>query len=371
MVHRAAAALAVASWAVVGAYSLGSLIQSLPAQDPEQDLLLPGTDHAVRAVFTGVFAIDEFLRGVIQHFYPIVAGPWPGLSLFAANFAGQIVPMVSIVVLEGLRVGNRNSILSFPAIWGIIYQALSGAVILPIFLALSLLRSPRGEKADDKSKAASFLPMDPVAVSTVPAALAIGFILPTLLMALPSPNIITLDQQQIFIALWQAFPLLTSAAHAVLTALARAPGGGAAADSSPMAAARSAYKRILAITGVTHLGSLAIALCPGIPAALFGVDMGRPTLREMFVPVSVFSPFTVSGLVEASHAIFQYDYIVISSAALLWVTFLSRNVTSTVVKLLARTVLVGPLGATLWAVWDRDEEAMAEAEAEAVGRKTQ
>lgn len=66
----------------------------------------------LRTHYTGVAGLDSFLTILVRFFYSCAAGERPGLSLFTVYFAAQVVPAHAILVLEGLRAGNKSTALS-------------------------------------------------------------------------------------------------------------------------------------------------------------------------------------------------------------------------------------------------------------------
>lgn len=77
--------------------------------DPQ---LLPGTKEPVRTVYTGVPAIDHQLTFLTLFFWEIVNGSHPSASLFSFYFATQVASGWGLLVIEGLRPGNRWSLVS-------------------------------------------------------------------------------------------------------------------------------------------------------------------------------------------------------------------------------------------------------------------
>lgn len=88
------------------------------------------------------------------------------------------------------------------AIWGILIQNVAFDVIIPIYLLIHLSTSPTVSSNDPND-----FHIDLPNLSTIPFSMAIGYILPTILAALPSPSVISFDHTQTFLAIWQFFPL--------------------------------------------------------------------------------------------------------------------------------------------------------------------
>lgn len=73
---------------------------------------LPGTNMPLRMVYTGIGAIDNQLTVLAIFFWQVICGGMPNGSLQAFHLAGQFGAAWTIVVLEGLRQGNRGRFVS-------------------------------------------------------------------------------------------------------------------------------------------------------------------------------------------------------------------------------------------------------------------
>lgn len=118
MWSRIGVTLLLAAVAVFGNYSILGLTQRngwaalfADAIEKDNDLLL-STGRNATIPSSGIGPLDFFLEQLIRFFQPCVTGERPTLSLFAAYFAGQVLPMHAAIVLEGLRAGNKKSIIS-------------------------------------------------------------------------------------------------------------------------------------------------------------------------------------------------------------------------------------------------------------------
>ncbi len=74
--------------------------------------LLPGTKEPVRTIYTGVPAIDYQLTVLALFFWENVDGSNPAGSLFCFHFATQVACGWGLLMVEGLRFGNRWKIVS-------------------------------------------------------------------------------------------------------------------------------------------------------------------------------------------------------------------------------------------------------------------
>lgn len=97
-----------------GYYSILGLIERNGWGDAIRAAMEEGTlpdGEPIRTHYTGVAGLDEFLAVLVRFFYSCTTGERPALSAFTVYFAGQIVPLYGVVVLEGLRPGNKGTIL--------------------------------------------------------------------------------------------------------------------------------------------------------------------------------------------------------------------------------------------------------------------
>ncbi|KAF7547154.1 hypothetical protein G7046_g9097 [Stylonectria norvegica] len=344
------------------------------------DATLPGTDAVARTAFTRVPALDYGLVQLVRFFYPCVSGERPALTLFAAWMAGQVLSMHTALGLEGLRKGNRGAVVSFTVIWGTLYQSIPVGIILPIYFIFYLWTSPLARPSTSR---ADLLSMDPVQLRALTGAMTLGYIVPTVLLCLPSPGWVSFDRKQALLAVWQFFPLWVCGAQYGLVGIVRAlglvPEGVRQTPGARLHYGRRVYRYILGITAVSHLATMSLILFPRFWSTLSTAsDPESLSFQDVFMPMSVLSPHQVQSIAEGSQTLLQYDMYCACSAAILWVSYLSyassgaswTSGMQTAAKSIARTLVVGPGGAVLWALWDGDREALREVAAKkAVSRR--
>ena len=71
--------------------------------------LVDPSNTGLRKHYTGIKGLDGFLTTLVIIFQPIFTGEMPELSLFSFHFAGQIASVVTIMAVQGLRLGTRKS----------------------------------------------------------------------------------------------------------------------------------------------------------------------------------------------------------------------------------------------------------------------
>ena len=77
----------------------------------EDNPTLPDTGEPLRTHYTGIAVLDALLTILVRFFYSCAVGERPALSVFTAYFAGQVLASHAVLVLEGLRTGNKGAAL--------------------------------------------------------------------------------------------------------------------------------------------------------------------------------------------------------------------------------------------------------------------
>lgn len=267
--------------------------------------------------------------------------------------------------------GSKLTIRCSSSFWGMLYQVIPQGIVLPIFCALYVFKSPFAThtaslKLLDKAR---FLSIDPVQAPAVTGAIVLGYIVPTVLISLPSPELISTKRRQSFLAIWQLFPIYVTIWQYVLAFFTRISYLGREQTSpnpvSRLEYTRGVYRNILMLTSVFHFIPIAYMFSPGVRSTFSGtVEVGSIDLKTVFVPMSAFSPRQIESVAEGCQIFLQYDMYCAFGAMLLWVIYLSYEdsgysvfpALKTAWKFLVRTLLVGPGGAILWFFWDRDEK---------------
>ena len=73
---------------------------------------LPQTEKPLRRFYTGTSPIDHQLSSLAIFFWPIADAHLPTLTLFWVNFSGELVMSWTLIMIEGMRKGNRGSLIS-------------------------------------------------------------------------------------------------------------------------------------------------------------------------------------------------------------------------------------------------------------------
>lgn len=227
---------------------------------------------------------------------------------------------------------------------------------MPLYLILHLLTS-----AHDDPTGLAVAAEDVVAL---PWAATMAFLVPMLLMALPSPSLLPPSVHYGWNAVWQVFPVLQTLYHYLLKEiLVRAPIG------RPHVKTDHLYRFVLTITVVSQSALLAVALLLSTTTTTALLFQGTVDLPRVLIPYWPWnSPVldeaiwrgTGTGLPALVQLFLQWDIYSGGLALLVWAVH-SYHVTgepsflwNVVPKVAFWTALGGPVGAATVLLWERD-----------------
>ena len=211
----------------------------------------------------------------------------------------------------------------------------------------------------------------PIKIALVPLSILTGFGLPSLLMSLPAPNLISFELKQTFTGIQQGWSIWIGLTQLTLTSIALTVDQRASILTEKDKKLKTVHYLKLAYTFAilssagSHLGALSVTgiayLFPGLFSAKYAEQL-QP--QRVFVPVVPFGGPQVKTLADGALPFLQWDIIVGVSAALLWALTLHSSVrqekaTSAqtlfgTIKVALSTALLGPCGSAAIAVWSRD-----------------
>lgn len=188
--------------------------------------------------------------------------------------------------------------------------------------------------------------------SLVPALVG-GFLLPTIAIYLPfdDPGF---NIKQALVALWQPTPFFVNALLLILPRIFSAGSTKSESDTSDRDATyvKKLYRICMVVTAIAHI----------IMLAHFGVLHSHVSFAHVFLPDS--TRFPDSGA-EILHFIFQWDYLIIFGASLLWacvaiydLSIIGRvklNVTWLISVIVVGSVVFGPAATIAFAFMWREE----------------
>jgi hypothetical protein len=245
-------------------------------------------------------------------------------------------------------------------------------VTVPWWLFLHILTSPVA-KPFPGSHASSVLFISKLDLTILPLAVILGYIVPSVLMALPSPSIVSPVEHQQYIALWQPFPVWCIAFHMSIRYVCNLMVGSkdtankgpqTALGTSYLNSAKNVYRFIIGLCLITHLPALVITLLPPSAfsnAAPFIQNLSKADFASVYLPYVPTLTHQVPSFAAGVHAFLQWDMYIGAGAMLLWGVLLHRNAATekTAVELLGKiglwTVLAGPSAALVVVLWERDE----------------
>jgi hypothetical protein len=280
---------------------------------------------------------------------------------------------------------------------GFILQNISFTITAPLWLLLHLLTSPVS-KPFPGTYANSVLLVSPWDLRILPLSVTLGFIVPTILMGLPSPDVVSWSAHQRYIALWQPFPVWTVIIHWTLRSVAqwiantftskdlnKAP---TPLGTSYLSNTKHVYGFVIALCMITHIPVAFITLVPScvFPDPMSAIaKLAQQDVFSVFVPYYPSLSYQVPSLAEGALTFLQWDLYVGSTAFLFWAMLLYRNATAErkivdpnaslpvyrelllgerledrklwtklLVKIAIWCTVSGPVGASAILLWERD-----------------
>ena len=270
-------------------------------------------------------------------------------------------------------------------------QSVGFTIAAPVYYLLHLLTSPTtlSPSVASPSAPSTNLLVAPRSVSLILPSVFIGYALPGLLMALPSPTYSSFHTHQLYIAVWQIFPLLITLTHLLLSTLSTVVvpakpfySSAFARNQALLRSLRVVYATALSISTIAHISSLSISFGSLFVPAMFRPDI-LPSLHplQVFVPASPISPPPAKSLGDGFHTFLKFDELIGFTASLIWAIALARNArgpaflgvtgwSSLLARVVGLTLVTGPAGAVITLIWGRDEEVLGgEAEVEVYQKK--
>lgn len=251
-----------------------------------------------------------------------------------------------------------------PTVLGLVAQVLTFAFGIPLTCALQL-----GSSITARRPHADNIRVPRAVLAILPFVFIVGFTVPTVMMSLPAPSVISLDMRQIAIAIWQPWPayvsILTTTGYFILSPFFSKN------NRSSMSSLRWVYAFAFVNASLSHLVSWIVSLATVIVPGMF-----QDHIVEALHPAKVFalqlpwSGLTVSDVGEGLLVFLRWDYTIGTAGVLVWAislyTVAHRQILSTVswpsllLKVVLLTALAGPAGAAVELIWERDELVFAE-----------
>jgi len=240
-------------------------------------------------------------------------------------------------------------------------QLASYGVTIPLYLTLQLWTSPTIPGAQRDT-----ILVHPLQAILIPYSIALGYVVPVALLALPNSLCISLDQKQTLLAVWNAFPLLVSLINFVLSTLGGAffsgPKYTAYTNKITLSSTRPIYAFAFTLATITHIASWSISLSSLLFPTIYSLDI----IGDLS-PISVFLPGFSQDHTEwplGIHRLLQWDNFVGSTAILAWAAVVWSNACRVIgaksnlplaLKILGLSVTSGFVGAAVVLQWERDK----------------
>ena len=193
---------------------------------------------------------------------------------------------------------------------------------MPFHLAIHLSTSPTVS-----SRNAADFAVDIPRMLSLPCALGIGFLVPAISLALPAPSILTYDQKQTWLAVWQVFPIWVEISQQSLSQIVPMLWGSSppahqnrkGSNIQSLRALRTAYIFALGFAGVTRIATISISLTSKLFPAIFAPEFrGVLDPSNIFLPASLLPSRKMTFVGEGALQLLQYDEICGSLALVLW-----------------------------------------------------
>ncbi|PMD52696.1 uncharacterized protein K444DRAFT_668381 [Hyaloscypha bicolor E] len=343
--------------------------------------VLPGSNIPILTRFTGIGLLDKALVLAGVMFANITDGSAPQLSLYGFQFAGQLVPLYTVLMIEAARRGNKGNIMSLAVLWGCATQGLGYGFTMPIYAIVHLLCSPTAASMAPAVAQKIRLQSTDLLEGLVPS-MILGYIIPTVLMAIPFRSHVL---HQWLGGLWQGYPVWVSLIHYGIKVVrsrranksnepkppdtTTANGTGTrsyAARIDEEMTLHRAYLFAFAVSASTNITTFSIlASCKLFPSLFPSHILTALTLKSVFIPPPFWSRAPMPNMAVGILNFFQYDQYVGSTAAIVWAVALRIKARKQAMSLeswlwLAGEIfgiafVAGPGAALVSLVWNRDE----------------
>ena len=250
-------------------------------------------------------------------------------------------------------------------------QNLTLACFGPIYFAIHLETSPTVRPTSVTKEAPPKVLAAARNLQFLPFSIILGYVVPSILLGLPSPSLVSYASQQAAIAIWTPFPVWVGLAQFILTwcdAKLSASKSSAVISSVEshgiyLRALRRVYLFALVGSSFVHIGTMVTSLSTLLFPATFA-----PGLRSEFAPANLLFPKNSQvGTIGAGVLNFmQWDQWVGYTALLTWVLKLEQGDQKSAARtwkmwlwrsleVIFPIALLGPGGAAVLFVWKRDE----------------
>ena len=253
-------------------------------------------------------------------------------------------------------------------VFGLAVAIVGFACVAPVWFALHLWQSPT--VIDPKPH--QLLVESPFQIAIAPLSTLLGFGLPSLIMCLPAPQILSFETKQLWTGIQQGWPIWIALSQLSLTVLISAlkPDTAIIASdelkSKVLKNLRACYVFALSFGASAHLIVWFFCMLAQLFPVLFAAPYDRQLLpSNVLVPVNPFGDYQAKTLADGALPFLQWDTIVGVVSVAVWgftVRTLAKHETATfgqilsgIIKIAILSSFVGPAGAAVVSIWARDE----------------
>lgn len=242
------------------------------------------------------------------------------------------------------------------------------AVTAPIYFLIHLLTSP----ASGNNPTPDDLAINPGDSALLPHRTVLSFIIPAVLMSLPSPSVLSAGAHYTWLAMWQVFPIIDTIYY-FINKFALPGHIQRVSDDKARGIVARAHRFILCLCFVPRTIATAVALTPTslAPEALKPL-FEQVTFGSLFVPYwpwnspTTGDPSSPSGKPELAKLFLQWDVGSAGLSVLVWAAYIylsalpdKRLLRNVLPKVLAYGVVGGPVAVATMLVMERDAAVLA------------
>ncbi|KAM0800658.1 hypothetical protein BDR22DRAFT_908273, partial [Usnea florida] len=349
----------------------GTLVHLFQALRGPKEYILPQSGCRLRTKVTGIYwPIDYLLDVLIVFFWEAVDGSHLMTSAMGIYFLGQLFAILVAFYIDCFRQGHGlGSRLIRPTLWLLSFQVYALGCTGFVWALAYTTSSPTTLDARSLSALRSASLVSPLMTLFVLPALCFGYVLPAVLMALPSRKIVTNNFQQMALVSWNLFPLLVFGILKFLGILV--PVFSRWRSDRPASSPQEHIRLVrlvsfasLVVSTAIHIAVITVSISSVLFPTLFDAEhLGDLSPASIFLrPVSIRRGDTVGDGVRSFFLWDQasgYPIMMIVMILQLRTAATSRGTSTSWVKLFGFAVLIsciaGPGSACLAISWLKDE----------------
>ncbi|OAP57232.1 hypothetical protein AYL99_07970 [Fonsecaea erecta] len=236
----------------------------------------------MKQTYTGNKYLDRRLTILVSLYFSALDGTRPDASLIFLYSWGQNLALWILIHAESMRAANRGKlILTSVTALGLMAVFIGHGRVVPLWFAIHLWTSPTV-----LNPFAYQLTVDnPFKVALLPFGVITGLGIPTLVMCLPAPALVSFETKQVWTAIYQLWPICVYLSNFTLTTIAICvnPRASILNESEKAAMSQKYFRRTLLAAIIfsagTHLTYLAL-LIPQVRAVLPVADSSTHSSQQ-------------------------------------------------------------------------------------------